>query len=190
MKKLSIAALICMLATVCVCQVPKPVMHLSTSDIYVGGIVVSPDYGQFSTYLFKGGEVAYTRSFSSHVSLTADGYYVFGPQPYFGHDKSTMFSVTAGPKIYILTGRVRPYVTAQAGLSYQNSTLYNINQKPPVTTGKAITLDGFTYLMGGGLEYQIWRSMYIRAQAAIQPQPFDGGKPWYETVGVGVGYHF
>ncbi len=79
MKKISILALLLLLATLCFGQAPEAALYNSNSDVYAGFVVTFPDYGpKWNSYSFKGGEVAYTRHLGTHWGVIASGTVVHG----------------------------------------------------------------------------------------------------------------
>lgn len=188
MKKLAIAALILSAAAFCFGQAPKPALYTPNSDLYVGYVATSPDYGlHIYSYQFNGGELAYTKSLGTHWALVASGMGSFGTR-----FDVKQFSGTVGPKYNFLTGPFRPYATVQAGYAYLRSTdMYTMDHHPPLPATATSTEDGFTYRMGMGADLQVSPKAYWRLiQVDIQPQPWARHTPWYVNIGTGVGYHF
>lgn len=188
MKRFSIAALILLSAAVCFAQAPKAALATSSADIYVGFVGTLPDYGQkFDSYKFYGGEVAYTRNLRKHVALVVSGRFVSGSTY-----SVSQFSGTLGPKYNFLTGRFRPYATAQIGYSYQNSNgMYAGDHHPPLKRGATDDESGMTYLGGGGVDYQITKRLYWRVmQFDYQPQPWGRHTPYYSNFSSGIGFQF
>jgi len=187
MKTSCIAVLLLLTATASFSQVPSSAYLAPSSDVYVGYVTTFPDYGaQYDSCHFSGAEVGYTKNFRPHFSLSASGLMVFG-SPY----SVKQFSGTVGPKMNLLTGRVRPYITAQAGYVYQSSKrMYAADHHPPLQ-GSSDTEDGFTYRLGGGLDIELNRKLYWRAiQWDVQPQPWARDTPFYQNWGTGIGYRF
>jgi hypothetical protein len=188
MKTLYIATIVVLASALCFPQVPVAQFNRNVSDLYIGYVSTFPDYGpQLDSYRFNGVEVAYTKSFSQHFSVVASGAGSFGSP-----DSVKQFSGTIGPKYNILTGRFRPYITAQAGFAAQNSNgMYAGDHHPPQRAGTSLTEDGFTYRMGAGADLQLNRKIYWRVlQFDIQPQPWGRHTPFYVNFGSGVGMRF
>jgi hypothetical protein len=188
MKISCIAVLVFLTATASFAQAPRAALSSPVSDIYVGYVATFPDYGQnFNSIRFDGVEVAYTENFRPHLALTAAIDATFG-----GPYSAKQVSGTIGPKVNLLTGRVRPYITAQAGFALQNSNgMYAADHHPPVLPGASLTEDGFTYRLGGGVDLQLKHKLYWRVlQWDLQPQPWARHTPFYQNWGSGIGYHF
>jgi hypothetical protein len=188
MKIFAVTVSVLLLAAGALAQVPTAPLETSKSDVYVGFVATYPDYGNsFTSLRFNGGEVAYTKSFFPHVELSATGDFAMGTTY-----SVKQFSGMVGPKINILTGKIRPYGIAQAGFSLQNSDgMYAADHHPPAPAGKSLTEDGFTYRFGGGVDWQLKRRIYWRiVQADIQVMPWGRHTPWYTNVGTGLGYRF
>jgi hypothetical protein len=195
MKKIASAVLLLATAAFCFGQTPRAALSSSgaSSDVYVGFIATSPDYASqgssncFFAIPIYGGEVAYTRYLSAHLGLT-------GAAAISGGTKFSVkeFSGTAGPRYNVLTGRFRPYATVQIGFAYQSSDgMYASDHHPPLAKGKRDVEDGFTYLWGGGADFQVSNHFYWRmAEWSVQPQPWGRHTPWYQNLGSGIGYRF
>ncbi len=187
MKNFSIAALLLLTAAFSFGQAPKPALSTSKSDVYVGYIATSPDYGGFYNIRFDGGEVSYSHSVGAHLAIAATGALSFNSAL-----NVKQFSGTLGPKYNFLTGRVRPYVTAQAGFAYQSSNnLYAADHHPKLALKTTDTESGLTYRLGAGVDYQVTRRFYWRvAQWDIQPMPWGRHMPYYLNLSSGVGFQF
>jgi hypothetical protein len=174
-------------AGMAVAQAPKPSLSVPNTDLYGGFLVTSPDFGPgFSSYLLKGFEGAYSRSLTERLWITADGLYVSG-----NSFDTREFSATVGPKFFLMTGKLRPYATAQVGFAYLRSHgMYSGDHHPPLAPNALDIEKGMTYRIGGGVEYQVLSRLYWRAQFDVQPQPWGRSKPYYENLGTGVGYRF
>ena len=188
MKIFAVTVSVLLLAAGALAQVPTAPLETSKSDVYVGFVATYPDYGNsFTSLRFNGGEVAYTKSFFPHVELSATGDFVMGTTY-----SVKQFSGMVGPKINILTGKIRPYGIAQAGFSLQNSNgMYAADHHPPAPAGKSLTEDGFSYRFGAGVDWQLKRRIYWRiVQVDTQVMPWGRHTPWYFNVGTGLGYRF
>jgi hypothetical protein len=187
MKIFTVATLL-FLSVCCFAQAPKATIYSPNTDLYVGYLVTYPDYGlNFNSYQFNGAEVAFTKSLRSHLSITAAGDFSTGTVY-----NTKQFSGTIGPKVNLLTGRFRPYITVQGGFAYQTSNgMYAFDHHPPLVPGTTDTESGFTYRYGGGADFQLTRKVYWRVlQWDIQPQPWARHTPWYQNAGSGLGYVF
>jgi opacity protein-like surface antigen len=190
MKKFAIALLLFATAAFCFGQAPGPALSTlgARNEVYAGFLATSADYGVdiFDLSLY-GGEIAYTRNFNPRWGVTAAA-------AVSGESRSNVkeFSGTVGPRCNLLTGRIRPYITAQIGLAYQSSNgLYAAVHHPPLRPGSSDTESGFTYRVGGGADFQVTHSFYWRMFSwDIQPQPWGQHTPWYQNVGGGIGYRF
>jgi hypothetical protein len=188
MKISCIAVLVLLMAAASFAQAPRAALSSPVSDIYVGYVATFPDYGaHFDSLRFDGVEVAYTENFRPHFALTAAIDATFG-----GPYSAKQVSGTIGPKINLLTGRFRPYITGQIGFALQNSNgMYAADHHPPVLPGASLTEDGFTYRFGGGMDVQLRHKLYWRVlQWDYQPQPWGRHTPFYQNWGSGLGYHF
>jgi len=188
MKKFSIAVLLLLASVFSFGQSPRVALYTPNADVYVGYIATFPDYGQyFDSYRFDGFEVALTKNLRPHLDITATADFVFG-SVYSVKE----FSGTVGPKYSFMTGRIRPYVTAQAGYAHQSSNgMYAGDHHPPLAANTTDYESGFTYRYGGGLDVQFTEHIYWRViQWDIQPQPWGRHTPWYQNVGGGIGYRF
>jgi hypothetical protein len=188
MKNFCIAALLLLTATLSYAQAPTVALFTPSSDVYVGYSTTFPDYGpKLNSYRFNGIEGAYTKTFRPRIALTGSVSMVFGSV-----FSVKQFSGTVGPKINLLTGRIRPYITAQGGFAHQSSNgMYAGDHHPPLKAGTTDVEDGFTYRMGVGLDAQLTHKLYWRAlQWDIQPQPWGRHTPYYWNFGSGIGYRF
>jgi hypothetical protein len=185
MKKTAFITLLLVLATPCFAQVPKAIFHAPTSDVYIGYTGTFPDYGPtLATYRFDGVEIGYDKGLSTHLGLTAAGMISSGPF------KGTLMSGTAGLKWLVLTGRFRPFAMGQVGYSRIKATnMYNYDYKYP--PNQQLTESGFTYRMGGGVDFQFSQRFFWRAiQWDVQPQSWGRHTPYYQNVGSGIGMKF
>ena len=188
MKNFTIMALLVLSAALCSAQVPKASIYSPKADVYVGYIATNPDYGPtFGSFLFSGVELAYTETLRPHLAITGDAAFSFGTKY-----KVKEFSGTVGPRFNVLTGRFRPYVTAQLGLAVQNSNgMYATDHHPPLAKGANATEDGLTYRVGMGADLQVTHKLYWRViQWDIQPQPWARNTPQYWNFSSGIGYRF
>lgn len=187
MKNVSIAALLLLTAAFAVGQAPRAALSTPSADVYVGYIATFPDYGTFNSHRLDGVEFAYTRNLRPHLGIVAAGAF-----SYRSALSVKEFSGTVGPKYTILTGRFRPYATAQVGYSYQSSnSLYGGDHHPRIPLGRKVVEDGFTYRIGVGADIQLREHLYWRAiQWDIQPQPWARHTPFYVNLSSGIGYRF
>ena len=167
------------MAGLCFAQAPQASLSVPNTDVFVGYIVTSPDYGpKLYTYHLNGFEGAFTKGLTSHFAVTATGDAQFG-DIYIHH--ATQFSGTVGGKYNILTGRLRPYGTAQFGYAHQNSNGAYLHD----------VVDGLTFRMGGGADLQITPKIYWRiAQFDEQRMPWGPHTPYYVNLSSGIGYRF
>ena len=108
MKNFCMAVLLVVTAGVCFGQAPKSSLNVPTTDVYVGYITTSPDYGGgIFSYRLNGFEGAFSKGISRHIALIASGAFVFGTSY-----SVKQFSGTVGGKYSFTTGRFRPYGTA------------------------------------------------------------------------------
>jgi len=190
MKNIAIAVLLLATAALSFGQSPRPAISASgaSSDVYVGFLATSPDYGTRASYPgdffaipFYGGEAAYTRNLNAHWGVT--GAFDFSASSDFD---GKLFSGTVGPRYNFMTHRLRPYATAQIGYAHLSSNgLYT--GKLGVTTSES----GFTYRLGGGADLQLGDRFYWRVISYdVQPQSWGRDTPWYQNFGTGVGFRF
>jgi hypothetical protein len=187
MKLFCMAVLLLLTASFCFGQAPSVALSTSSSDVYVGYIYTNPDDGTFDALPLNGAEVAYTKNFGAHWAVIASGTGVFGN---FYQVKE--FSGTVGPKFNFLTGRFRPYATAQVGFAYQISNgMYAGDHHPPLKNKKDEIEDGLTYRGGLGVDLQLSSRVYWRVlQWDVQPQPWARHTPFYTNFSSGVGLRF
>ncbi len=193
MKKIAIALLLLASAAFCFGQAPGPAVSPlgSGSDVYVGFLATSPDYGaagsggsQFFALPIYGGEIAYTKNLNSRWGITAAAA-ISGESTW----NLKEFTGTVGPRYNVLTGRLRPYITAQIGYVYQSSGLYGTINNHPLGPGQTASESGFAYRLGAGADLQLTRRIYWRIiQYDIQPQPWGPPTPWYQNFGGGIGF--
>jgi hypothetical protein len=166
-------------------QAPKPSLSVASSDVFAGFVVNVPDYSVAvgSTHNLQGYELAYTLHLGNRLGLTAAG----------GQSFSTAYSpgtyqLTVGPRFNILTGRFRPYGTAQFGVSNQDSD----NLHPGELTAAFSRRNALTYRVGGGADYQLTRRIYWRiAQWTAQPVPLPRhASSLFQNFTTGLGYQF
>lgn len=188
MKTLWIVVSMILVSAFALGQAPTVAVNAPTTDVYVGGLATFPDYGpSLTSYRLNGAEIGYAKGLTAHLSLIASATGQFGT-----NYNATLISVTAGAKYNLLVGRVRPYVTVQGGLGYLSSDgMYASDHHPPKPAGKSLVEDGFSYRMGGGVDFQLSRKIYWRvASVDLQPQPWGRHTPYYVNVGSGFGYRF
>jgi hypothetical protein len=188
MKKLSIAVLLLLSATLCFGQAPKAALYNSNSDVCVSYMATFPDYGpKWNSFRFNGGEVAYTRYLGAHWGVIAAASAVEGSV--YGAKQG---SATVGVKYNLLTGRLRPYATLQAGYARLSSNrMYANDHHPPLKPGTADVESGLTYRAGGGVDLQVKGRIYWRVlQWDVQPQPWGRHTPFYDNFSSGVGFRF
>jgi opacity protein-like surface antigen len=188
MEKPSIATLL-LLATLTLtaalsfAQAPKPSFSVPNSDLYAGYVVNVPDYATVigSPHNLQGYELAYTLHLGNRFGLTASGAELFG-------SGSNQFQLTAGPRVNILTGRFRPYGTAQFGISNQDSDTLH----PGELTAAFSRRNAITYRVGGGADYQLTRRIYWRmGQWTAQPVPWARhASSLFQNFSTGLGYQF
>src|ERR1017187_8308576 len=74
MKNFCMAVLLVVTAGVCLGQAPKSSLNVPTTDVYVGYITTSPDYGGgIFSYRLNGFEGAFSKGVSRHIALIASG---------------------------------------------------------------------------------------------------------------------
>jgi hypothetical protein len=188
MKNFCIAVLLVVTAGFCFGQAPKSSLNVPNTDLYVGYMSTFPDYGPYvDSYRFNGFEGAFSKGLTSHISAIASGAFVFG-----GSFSAKQFSGTAGIKYNLLTGRLRPYATGQAGYAIQSSNgMYANDHHPPLAKGASDVESGLSYRMGAGADLQITQKIYWRLlQWDVQPQPWGRHTPFYQNFSSGVGYRF
>lgn len=166
-------------------QAPKPAVSAPSSDVYLGFMANIPTNVTGNTTGTLGGfELAYTLSIFGRVGLTASGGETISISPSAGQ-----WQLTAGPKVYILTGRVRPYVTGQFGGSNQDSNNFHASDIIPI--GKTAK-NSLTFKVGGGVDYQLTPHVYWRVgQWAVQ-DAFWGrhSSSVFQNFSTGFGYQF
>ena len=188
MKNVFIAALVVVTAGFCFGQAPKASLNVPSTDVYVGYIMTSPDYGaKLFSYRLNGFEGAFSKGLTHRMSAIASGAFVFGTSY-----SVKQFSGTVGVKVNVLTGRFRPYATGQIGYARQSSNgFYAGDHHPPLAPGSSDVESGFTYRMGMGADLQLTPKIYWRLlQWDIQPQPWARHTPYYQNFSSGVGYRF
>lgn len=179
MRHFCIAVLLVVMAGLCFAQAPGPSVSVPNTDVFVGYMMTSPDYGgSLYAYRLNGIEGAFSKGLTSHFALIATGDIQFG-SIYVHH--ATQFSGTVGGKYNFLRGRFRPYGTAQAGFAHQNSNGAYAND----------TVDGLTFRLGGGADLQITPKIYWRIlQLDEQRMPWGPHTPYYVNLSSGIGYRF
>jgi hypothetical protein len=179
MKNFCIAVLFVAMAGVCFAQAPQSSVSVPNTDVFVGYIMTSPDYGGgLFAYRLNGFEGAFSKGLSSHFAVVATGDVQFGD--IFIHH-ATQFSGTVGGKYSFLTGRFRPYGIGQAGFAHQNSNGAYAHD----------VVDGLTFRMGGGADLQLTPKLYWRiAQFDEQRMPWARHRPYYVNISSGIGYRF
>jgi hypothetical protein len=188
MKNFYIAVLLIVAAGFGFGQAPKSSLNVPTTDVYGGYITTSPDYGNsLFSYRFNGFEGAFSKGFTPHIALIASGAFSFGT-----NYSVKQFSGTVGGKFNILTGRFRPYGTAQIGYAHQSSNgMYADDHHPPLAPGTTDVESGLTYRLGGGADLQMTPKIYWRLlQWDIQPMPWGRHTPDYVNFSSGIGYRF
>jgi hypothetical protein len=192
MKNFCIAVLLVVAAGICFGQAPKASLNVPTTDVFVGYITTSPDYGPgLFSYRLNGFEGAYSKGFSRHFAVIASGAFVFGT-----NYNVKQFSGTVGGKYNFLTGKLRPYGTAQVGYAHQSSSskiggLYAGDHHPPLALGATDVEAGLTYRIGAGADLQMTPKIYWRiVQWDIQPMPWARHTPEYVNFSSGMGYRF
>lgn len=186
MKNFCIAVLLVVTAGVGFAQAPKSSLNVPTTDVYVGYITTSPDYGPgLFSYRFNGFEGAFSKGLTPHIALIASGAFSFGT-----NYSVKQFSGTVGVKYSFTTGRFRPYGTAQAGYAHQSSNgMYAHDHVPPIV-GTDVE-SGLTYRLGGGADLQMTPKIYWRIlQWDVQPMPWGRHTPDYVNFSSGIGYRF
>jgi hypothetical protein len=190
MKNFCIAVLLVVTAGICFGQAPKSSLNVPTTDVYVGYITTSPDYGGgLFSYRFNGFEGAFSKGLSRHVALIASGTFSFGTAY-----NVKQFSGTVGGKYSFRTGKFRPYGTAQLGYAHQSSHsamggLYAHDHHPTIV-GTDVE-SGLTYRLGGGADLQMTPKLYWRIlQWDVQPMPWGRHTPDYVNFSSGMGYRF
>lgn len=159
MRKLCIATLLLLTAAVSFAQAPKPYIEGPRSDLFIGFAVNIPDYDPGG--ILPGFQVGYMRSHSDRWGLTLDG----GVTTL--NSSAHQWQLTAGPRINLLTGRFRPYVTGQAGMSNQDSDQLHPGNPQ---AAKIHLKDYWTARLAVGADYQLSRRVYWRiGQYAGQP---------------------
>jgi opacity protein-like surface antigen len=193
MKNFYIAVLLVVTAGFCFGQAPKASLNVPATDVYVGYIMTSPDYGQgLFSFRFNGFEGAFTKGFTPHLGLIASGTYSFGGSFAGFKFDPRQFTGTVGVKYSFLTGRFRPYGTGQLGYAHQSSNgMYANDHHPPLRPGTTDIEDGLTYRMGAGADLQMTPKLYWRIlQWDVQPMPWGRHTPYYQNFSSGVGYRF
>ncbi len=164
-------------------QAPAPSLSVPRTDVYAGFMVNVPDYTTpvGSIHNLSGYELAFTLHLGDRLGLTASGAEMFGS----GADQ---FQLTAGPRFNILTGRFRPYGTAQLGVSNQDSDTVH----PGERTAAFSRRNAVTYRVGGGADYQLTRRIYWRVgQWTAQPVPWARhASSLFQNFSTGLGYQF
>jgi len=190
MKNFYLAVLLVVMAGCCFGQAPKASLNVPATDVFVGYVTTSPDYGGgvFSDRL-NGFEGAFSKGVTSHLALIASGDVVFGDIYIWN---ATQFSGTVGGKYNFLTGRFRPYGTAQVGYAHQSSNgAYADDHHPPLVPGTTDVEDGFTWRAGGGADLQMSPKIYWRIlQFDEQRMPWGRHTPYYVNFSTGIGYRF
>jgi opacity protein-like surface antigen len=164
-------------------QAPRPSLSVPHTDVYAGFMVNVPDFKTVtgSVHNLEGYELAFTLHFGDRFGLTASGAELFG-------SGSNQFQLTAGPRFNILTGRFRPYGTAQFGVSNQDSDTLH----PGELTAAFSRRNALTYRVGGGADYQLTRRVYWRiGQWTAQPVPWGRhASSLFQNFSTGLGYQF
>jgi hypothetical protein len=192
MRNFCIAVLLVVMAGFCFGQAPKSSLNVPTTDVYVGYLTTSPDYGGgLFSYRFNGFEGAFSKGLSPHFALIASGTFSFGT-----NYNVRQFSGTVGGKYSFMTGRFRPYGTAQIGYAHQSSHssiggLYANDHHPPLPIGATDVESGLTYRIGGGADLQMTPKIYWRIlQFDEQRMPWGRHTPYYVNFSSGIGYRF
>lgn len=154
----------------------------------MGYITTFPDFGpRVDSFRFNGGEIAIAKHLNPHLAIIGSATAVFGTI-----FDVKQFSGTVGTKINFLTGRFRPYATAQIGFAYQHSNgMYAGDHHPPLKPNTVDVEDGLTYRGGLGADLQLSTGVYLRLiQWDVQPQPWARHTPFYNNFSSGIGYRF
>ena len=167
------------MAGLCFGQAPKSSLSVPNTDVFVGYVMTSPDYGGgLFAYRLNGFEGAFSKGLTPHFAVVATGDVQFGTI-YIHH--ATQFLGTVGAKYSFLTGRFRPYGIGQAGYAHQSSNGAYLNH----------TVSGLTYRMGAGADLQMTSKIYWRIlQWDVQPMPWAQHTPYYVNFSSGIGYRF
>ena len=201
MKKTCMAVLCIWLvaaAGISLAQEPAPSLMLPNTEAYGGFVVTSTDYGpNWNSTLLYGFEGVLSKGITDRIWVSGSFDFVWGNPSIpdvFGNPVQMhvrQFSGTVGPKVFVLTGNVRPYGTVQVGYARQSSDgLYGRDHTVPTPVGVPRVESGLTYRFGGGVEWQIKERLYWRAQWDWQPQPWGRHTPFYSNLGAGIGYRF
>ncbi len=164
-------------------QAPAPSLSVPRTDLYAGFTVNVPDYNTVAgnIHALQGYELAFTLHLGDRLGLTASGAEMFG-------SGANQFQLTAGPRFNILTGRFRPYATAQLGVSNQDSDTLH----PGELSAAFSRRNAITYRAGGGADYQLTPHIYWRVgQWTAQPVPWGRhASSLFQNFSTGFGYQF
>ena len=188
MKNFCIAVLLVVMAGVCFAQAPKSSLSVPTTDVFVGYIMTSPDYGEgLFTYRFNGFEGAFSKGLTSHFAVVATGDVSASATIYpsrdaiFGH----------GGRQVQLSDRPVPSLWHRAGWLRASELEWHVRQRSPSAAGPGHDVDGLTYRMGGGADLQMTPKIYWRIlQWDVQPMPWGRHTPDYVNFSSGIGYRF
>ncbi len=187
MKKFSIAALLLLFTSLCFGQAPQTMeVYTPKSDVFVGYVVNLPNYGfSYASNSLQGYEIAYTLHGNARWGWTIAGGQTFRRIS----PNASQWQATAGPKFNILTGRFRPYGTAQLGFSNQDS---NQLHNAPTPKASASLENTVTFRVGVGADYQLTRGLYWRiGQWAAQPVLWGrNSTALFQNFSSGIGFQF
>ncbi len=188
MKKYSIAAVLLLFTSLCFGQAPKAAINYTpASDVFVGYVVNLPDFGSGDTsHNLQGYELAYTLHFNTRWGWTVAGGQTFRRIA----PVASEWQITTGAKVNLLTGRFRPYGTAQVGFSNQDSTLFHAGPFPKTSANPQ---NAFTLRVGAGADYQLTRGLYWRiGQWTAQPVPWSrySSSSLFQNFSSGLGFQF
>jgi opacity protein-like surface antigen len=183
MKKHFIATLLLLSAALSFAQLPKPSIHIASSDLFIGYVVDVPNFGNRPIPgNFQGYELAYTLNHDARWGLTVSGSQTIVTN-------RDQWQLTAGPRFNFLTGRFRPYGMAQLGVSNQDS-----DQLHPADSSrsKASVENSLTFRLGAGADCQLTQHWYWRiGQWAAQPVPWGRhSSALFQNFSTGLGFQF
>jgi opacity protein-like surface antigen len=185
MIKYFIATLLLLPAALSFAQAPKPSIHIASSDLFIGYVVDVPNFGARPIPgNFQGYELAYTVNHGDRWGLTFSG-----GQTFSSASNARQQQLTAGPRFNFLTGRFRPYGTAQFGISNQDSDGFHPGDS---SHAKASAENSLTFRLGAGADYQLTQHWYWRiGQWAAQPVPWGRhSSSLFQNFSTGLGLQF